>query len=173
MGRIFHGHRRVSFSLVVVNQFNVKSIFLVKTENDAPVGPHRHGPEAPQIAFERMQPVAGEIERLRGGGSIETAKNVLHGFQQIGAYSAAIAPFVKPFQAAMLKAPNHQGTVKQRLPFVKCCFTARREPIRGRRAQRRMVLQASLYLSAPTLENANQPPLSSVVRRLTTALGTT
>jgi hypothetical protein len=58
MGWIFHGHGYFSFSLVIVDQFNVKGVFPFKTENDAPVGPHRHGPEMPQSAFERMQPVA-------------------------------------------------------------------------------------------------------------------
>jgi len=72
----------------------------------APVGPHRHGPEAPQIAFERVHAVAGKIERLRRRGSIKTAKNVLHRFQQIRAYPAAVAAFIKPFQAAVLEGPN-------------------------------------------------------------------
>jgi hypothetical protein len=77
MGRIFHGHGRFSFSLVVINQLNVKSVCSVKAENDTPVGSHRHGPETPQIAFERMQPVAWKVEGLRRSGSIQTAKNTV------------------------------------------------------------------------------------------------
>ena len=42
-GGIFHGHGGSSFRrLVVVNQFNIKSVSSFKTENDAPVGPNRH-----------------------------------------------------------------------------------------------------------------------------------
>src|ERR1700722_66731 len=96
-----------SFWSVIVNQFNVKGIFPFKTENDAPVGPHRHGPEAPQIAFERVQSVAGEVKRLRRRSSIQTAKNVLYRCQQIRAYPAAVVAFIEPFQPAMLEAPNH------------------------------------------------------------------
>src|ERR1700688_245824 len=45
MRRVFHRHSCFSFALVVIDQFNVKSIFPCKTENDAPVGSHGHAPE--------------------------------------------------------------------------------------------------------------------------------
>jgi hypothetical protein len=95
---------------VVVNQFDIKSILSLKTENDAPISSDGHGPEAPQIAFERMEPVAGEVERLRSRGLIEAAQNVLHIFPQIRPYPAPVALLMKPFQAAMIEAPNHQDT---------------------------------------------------------------
>jgi hypothetical protein len=47
--------------LVVVGQFNVKGVRSFKTKNNASVGPHRHGPEAFQIAFERMKMITGEV----------------------------------------------------------------------------------------------------------------
>jgi len=92
---------------VIINQFNVKSIFALKTENNAPFSPHGHRPEAPQLAFERMQPVAGEVERLRRRGMIEAAKNVFDRFQQIGPYAAPAIAFMEPFQAPVFEAPNH------------------------------------------------------------------
>jgi hypothetical protein len=60
---------------MVVDQFNIKGIIHFKTENDAPIGPHRHGPQALQIAFERMQAIAGEIQSLRCRGRIENREN--------------------------------------------------------------------------------------------------
>lgn len=50
---------------MVISQFNVKRIFSFKSENDAPVGPHRHGPESSQIAFHRVKAIVGQLERLR------------------------------------------------------------------------------------------------------------
>src|SRR5580704_14213277 len=51
--------------LVIIDQFNIKSVFSLETENDAPVCPHRHRPEAAESTLERMQAIAGEIESLR------------------------------------------------------------------------------------------------------------
>ena len=47
--------------LVVVDQLNVEGVRSIKTKNDAPVGPYRHGPEPLQVAFERMQTITGEV----------------------------------------------------------------------------------------------------------------
>ena len=97
------------FLLMVVDQFNVKDVIPFKAENDAPVGPHRHGPEAPQITFERVQPIAGKVERLWPRGLIETGKNILDRFQQIGPYQAPVAALLKAFQAPMLEARDHHA----------------------------------------------------------------
>jgi hypothetical protein len=51
--------------LVIVDQFNIESVFSFETENDAPVCPHRHRPETATVAFERMQAIAGQVQRLR------------------------------------------------------------------------------------------------------------
>src|SRR6266702_3522543 len=56
------------FVLVVVDQFNIESVFSLKSENDAPVCPHRHRPEPAKLALERMQAIAGEVEGLRCRG---------------------------------------------------------------------------------------------------------
>jgi hypothetical protein len=53
------------------------------------------------------QPVAGEVERLWQRGAIQTAKDVLHRFQQIRAYPAAVVACIEPLEAAVLEAPNH------------------------------------------------------------------
>src|SRR6202034_2993124 len=48
----------LSFSSVVVDQFNIESVFSLKSENNAPVCPHCHRPEAAQPALKRMQAIA-------------------------------------------------------------------------------------------------------------------
>jgi len=58
--------------LVIVSQFDVKCIFTNETKNNAPVGSNSDGPESTQIALKGMQMVAGEIQRLRCRGLIET-----------------------------------------------------------------------------------------------------
>jgi hypothetical protein len=70
--------RVLQVPLVIADQFNIESIFSLKTENDAPVCPHRHRPETAKLAFERMQAIAGEVERLRRRRLIEAAQNVFY-----------------------------------------------------------------------------------------------
>ena len=98
-----------SSSLVIVDQFNVKSIIPCKAENDAPIGPHRHRPQPLQITLQRMQAIARKIQGLRRRGRIENRKDAFDSFQQVGAYPASVAAFLEAFQAPMLEAPNHQG----------------------------------------------------------------
>ena len=100
----------VSF-LVVIGQFNVKSVGACKTKNNAPVGPHRYGPQTLQFAFERMQAKAGKIQSLRRGSSVESRENSFHRIQQVGANPASVTAFIEPFEAAIMKAPNHYATL--------------------------------------------------------------
>jgi len=92
---------------MVVNHFNVKGILSLKAENDAPIGPDAHGPESFQVAFQRVQAIARQIESLRRGSRIENRKDSFHSVQQVGAYPASVAPFIEAFQSSMLEAPNH------------------------------------------------------------------
>ncbi len=69
---------------MVIDHFDVKGVIPFETENDPPVGPRRHGPEAPQIALERMQAIPGYIQSLRRSGGIENGKNSLDRLQQVG-----------------------------------------------------------------------------------------
>jgi len=99
-----------SFSLVVVDQFNIECVFSLKSENNAPVCPHRHRPETAQPALERMQAVAGKVKRLWRRGLIETTQNVFYVVQQIRPYAAPVVAFKEAFQAPMFEASNHRGT---------------------------------------------------------------
>jgi hypothetical protein len=96
---------------MVVDQLNVKNIITFKAEHDSPIGPYRDGPKSSQAAFERMQPIPGEIQGLRGSGGIEDRKNPFHRVQEVGPYPASVAAFIETLQAPMLEAPNHQGAV--------------------------------------------------------------
>jgi hypothetical protein len=88
---------------VIVNQFNLKSVFSFKTENDPPVCPYCHRPETAKLALERMQAIPGEVERLRRRSLIEAAQNVFHVLQQIRPYPASVVAFKEPFEARCLK----------------------------------------------------------------------
>ncbi len=92
---------------MVVSQFNVKSIGTLEPKNDAPVRPHGHRPETPQVAFERMKMISGETKLLRGHGVIGNSENFLNCIYKVRPYSSAVLLLVKPLKAAMLKAPDH------------------------------------------------------------------
>jgi hypothetical protein len=64
--------------LVVVDQFNVKGIGALKTEDNAPVRPDSDGSEAFQPALQGMQSITGEVHGLRCFGFVESGENVFH-----------------------------------------------------------------------------------------------
>jgi hypothetical protein len=96
---------------MVVGQLNVKRILPLKPEHDAPIRSNRNRPEPLQVAFQRMQPIARQIERLRCCSRIENRKNSLYRIQQVRAYPASIAAFIKALESSVLEAPNHNFTV--------------------------------------------------------------
>jgi len=87
---------------MVIDQLNVKGMIPLKTENDAPIGPYRHGPQPSQVAFEWVQAVAGEIQSLRRCGRIENREDSLNRIQEVGADPTSVAAFIVAFQASML-----------------------------------------------------------------------
>src|SRR5438309_12003645 len=104
MHGFFHRHSGFS-SLVIVDQFNVQGVRSFKTENDAPVGPHRYGSQPLQVAFEWMQAIAGNFQSSRRGGGIENREDSFNGFQQVRPYPAPVVAFIKPLQAPVSEAP--------------------------------------------------------------------
>lgn len=95
---------------MVVDQFNVKSSGLFKTKHDPPIGPHCNRPKPLQIALQRVKTVTGKIKRLRRSGPIEDGQNLLHRVHQIRPNPAPVPTLIKPFQASVFEAPNHQST---------------------------------------------------------------
>ena len=96
---------------MVVGQLNVKRILSFKTENDAPIGPHSHGPESLQVAFQRVQAIARQIERLWRCRRIENRKYSFHRLQQVASYPASVAAFIEALEASVFEAPNHKSVL--------------------------------------------------------------
>jgi hypothetical protein len=92
---------------MVIDQFNVKSVRAFKTKDNPPISAHGDRPEASQVASERVQPVAGQIHRLRGLGRIKAGQNILNPGQQIRPYLARVAAFIQAFQPSVFEAFNH------------------------------------------------------------------
>jgi len=57
-----------------------------------------------------MQAIAGNIQSLRRDGVVENREDSFNRFHQIGTYPTAILAFIEPFEATMLKTPDHQDT---------------------------------------------------------------
>jgi len=96
---------------MVIGQLNVKGILSFKAENDAPIGPHSHGPKSLQAAFQRVQAIAGQIESLWRGRRIENRKYSFHRLKQVASYPASVAAFIEALEASMFEAPNHKSVV--------------------------------------------------------------
>ena len=65
----------------------------------------------PQLAFERVQPIARQVEGLRSCSAIKAAKNVFDRIQQVMPDAAPVITLIEPFQAPVLEAPDHQRIV--------------------------------------------------------------
>jgi len=117
---------------MVIDQLNVKGMIPLKAENDAPIGPYRHGPQPPQVAFEWGQTVAGEIQSLRRCCGIENREDSLNLIQEVVADPTSVAAFMEAFQAPMLKVvcartirPVPQGSRQARSCLSLHCETLR------------------------------------------------
>src|ERR1700722_2127797 len=93
--------------LVVVDQFNVKSIGAVEAKINSPIRSHRHRPKPLPFAFERMKAIPGNVESLGRRGGVEDRQDSFHRLDQVAADSSSVILLVKPFQATMLKAPDY------------------------------------------------------------------
>lgn len=124
-------------SLVVINEFDIPGVAILKPENDAPVGLHPHGPLAPQVTLERMEPVVRYAHGLNRLRDVELRDHHFHPVVEIAAYQAAVAEFVEAFQPAVSKAPYHTLTVKCLWTLVKVALDLTRRRRHGRERRRR------------------------------------
>jgi hypothetical protein len=69
---------------VIVDEIDVAHVAVLESEDDTPVGPHRDGPEAPQITGQRMKPEARQRHVLNRRGRVEQAENVLDPLDELG-----------------------------------------------------------------------------------------
>ena len=60
-----------------------------------------------QVALERVEAIAGNTQRMRGGSGVEYRQYPFDCLHQIRPYPAPVAALMKPFHAAMLETPNH------------------------------------------------------------------
>jgi hypothetical protein len=57
-----------------------------------------------------MQSIPRKVQSLRRFSFVEPGENIFDVVEQIRPYPPAIVALVQPFEAAMLEAPDHQGT---------------------------------------------------------------
>jgi hypothetical protein len=96
---------------MVVSQFNVKGVLSLKSEDDAPIGPHGHRPESLQVALQRVRAIARQIESLWRCRRIENRKDSFHRVQQVGPDPASVAALIEAPETPMLEAPDHENVV--------------------------------------------------------------
>src|SRR5574337_1506710 len=87
-----------SYMLVVVDQFNIVRVAFLEAENDTPVCPDSHAPEALEVAFETMQPEAGQVHVLGPPGAVQHEEDVFKFLEQLRADAFGVALLKQPFQ---------------------------------------------------------------------------
>jgi hypothetical protein len=92
---------------VIIDQFNVKSVSVLKPENDAPIGSNRYGPISPTVALQPVQAITGEIESLWNVSSVKSRQNIFDSVNKICSDLTPVVPLEKSFQPPVLKGLNH------------------------------------------------------------------
>lgn len=100
------------YSLVIIHKVNVKSVSILKPEDDSPIRSNGNGPVPFQITFQRMQSVAGKVQLLRPGGGIKDSEQVLDLFDQIGPDPARIPSLKQTPQPRVPKGLDHVPILK-------------------------------------------------------------
>lgn len=84
---------------MVVNQFNIARVAVLKSEDHPPVCPNRDSVEPFPIPFQRMQPEAGQIHIVRTGRTIEHRKDILDLLKKISPNPFRLTVFKQPLSA--------------------------------------------------------------------------
>lgn len=84
------------FLSVVIDIINVLRA-AVKTENHPPVGAHCNGPEAFQLAFERMQSEPRQIHVVNSSGGVKRCQNIPQLAHMFRFYAGRGVLLKKPF----------------------------------------------------------------------------
>lgn len=92
---------------MVIEEIDVANVAILKAASDPPIPTDSHGPEALQVALERVQAKTRKVERLRRFSGVERRENTLNFAPQRRVDSARIVAFVEPLEATMPKAPDH------------------------------------------------------------------
>jgi len=97
---------------VVIDQINIGGVALLKAEDDPPVGAHGDAPVPREVAFERMEPEARQVELFRSGRFVETGQHTGDFVHVLRVHLAPVIVFVKSSQAAMSKLSDHRQYVQ-------------------------------------------------------------
>jgi hypothetical protein len=92
-------------SSMVVEQIEIEGIASLAAQDDAPVTGDLDGPEAVQLALERVEPEAGGIDIGHGRRSIQTAQDTPNLGHLVRPDAAAVALLEETLQRAMPEAP--------------------------------------------------------------------
>ena len=92
---------------MVIEEIDIEGVAVLEPENDSPIPANSHGPEARQSAFEPMQTITGNAERLGRLGGVQAGENPLDFAAQSRSDPAWIAILIEPLEAAMAEAPDH------------------------------------------------------------------
>jgi hypothetical protein len=97
-------------SSMVVEQIDIEGIASLEAEDDAPVTGDLDGPEAFQLAPERVEPEAGGIDIGHGRRSIQTAQDTPDLAHMVRPDAAPVSQLEQTLQSAMPEAPyRHAG----------------------------------------------------------------
>ena len=80
---------------MVIDQVNIRGIALFEAENDAPVGTDGDAPITRELAFQRVQPKARQIELLRACRHIEPGQHARDLICMLRVHLAPIVVFIK------------------------------------------------------------------------------
>jgi putative ABC transport system substrate-binding protein len=124
-------HLDVQTLSVIVQHIDFRHMIAVEAEYDAPICAHRHRPEAPAIALERMQSKPRQSQVARRPRAVENEQDILDLLQQIGSNSLAVAvqeQLLQPF----VPETSHHGPILPVTYQVSICSLRRGERAIGR-----------------------------------------
>jgi hypothetical protein len=94
---------------VVIDQIKVCRVALLEAKNDPPVGANRDAPITREIALERVQSPARQVELARLCRLIEPSQHARDFVSVLRVQFAAVVAFIEASEAPVAKPPNHPG----------------------------------------------------------------
>ena len=97
---------------MIVDQIDVKHPAILEPKYDAPVGSHRDGPEALQVAHQRVKVQRRLVQSLDCGRCIERREDTANTIDHIRRKLPAVIFFLEPLKALVPEALDHSTIVK-------------------------------------------------------------
>lgn len=92
---------------MVIDVINIQRVAFGEAENHAPIGPNRDRPKAFELAFERMQTEAGQIQVSGRSGGIKSHENITQLRSMFPDHAARVVVLVKTLQSFVTDRPDH------------------------------------------------------------------